>query len=63
MATLSIFGTLIDTEDQRTAPEDVTPTQVRDFLAALPSGEPVTLDITSYGGSVTAGLAIASMLR
>jgi ATP-dependent protease ClpP protease subunit len=36
---------------------------VHGFLAGLKEGESVTFEITSPGGSCTAGLAIANMIR
>lgn len=63
MANFLIAGSIIDTDAQRETFEDVTPTSVRSFLNGLEPGETVTLDITSYGGSVTAGLAIIGLLR
>lgn len=63
MAHFLIAGLLVDTDAERQAVEDVTPSQLRSFLNGLDDGEPLTLDITSYGGSVTAGLAMLGLLR
>ncbi len=63
MANFLIGGSLVDTDAERETLEDVTPTQLRSFIAGLEPGESLTLDITSYGGSVTAGLAMLGLLR
>jgi len=43
--------------------EDVTPAQVNSFLNKLEKDEDIELEITSYGGSVCAGLAICNLLK
>ena len=58
-----IAGSIVDTDADRETFEDVTPTQVNAFLNKLDEGEEVVFDITSYGGSVTAGLAIANLIK
>lgn len=58
-----IAGSIVDTDADRWTFEDVTPTQVNSFLKTLEDGEEVEIDITSFGGSVTAGLAICNMLK
>lgn len=63
MKTFLIAGSIVDTDAERETFEDVTPTQVNAFLKTLGEGEDVELDITSYGGSVTAGLAICNLLK
>lgn len=58
-----IAGSIVDTDADRETFEDVTPVQVNAFLKTLQPGEGVELEITSYGGSVTAGLAICNLLK
>ena len=63
MAKFLIAGTIVDTDAERMTFEDVTPSQVSSFIKGLGDGEPLELEITSYGGSVPAGLAICNMLK
>lgn len=63
MAKFLIAGTIVDTDAERVTFEDVTPAQVQSFIKGLSDGEPIEIDITSYGGSVPAGLAICNMLK
>ena len=58
-----IAGSIVDTDADRWTFEDVTPTQVNAFLKTLDDSEELEIDITSFGGSVTAGLAICNMLK
>jgi len=58
-----IAGSIVDTDADRETFEDVTPTQVNAFLNKLEPNEDVELEITSYGGSVSAGLAICNLLK
>ena len=58
-----IGGTIIDDESQQWALEDVRPAQVKAFLANLEPSDTAEFLITSPGGSVTAGLAIANLIR
>lgn len=58
-----IAGSIVDTDADRETFEDTTPTQVNAFLNKLEQNEDVELEITSYGGSVTAGLAICNLLK
>lgn len=58
-----IAGSIVDTDADRGTFEDVTPVQVNSFLKTLEPGEGVEFEITSYGGSVTAGLAICNLLK
>ena len=56
-------GCIVDTDAERETLEDVTPVQMRSWLEGCDEGEEIELDITSYGGSVTAGLAICNLLK
>lgn len=58
-----IAGSIVDTDADRETFEDVTPVQVNSFIKTLEPGEGLELEITSYGGSVTAGLAICNLLK
>lgn len=61
--TFLIAGSIIDVDADRESFEDVTPTQVNSFLSKLEPGDDIELEITSYGGSVSAGLAICNLLK
>ena len=63
MKTFLIAGSIVDTDADRETFEDVTPVQVNAFLSKLEPNEEAMLEITSYGGSVTAGLAICNLLK
>lgn len=63
MAKFQIFGNIVDTDADRMTPEDVTPAQIAAVIEGLADGEGVELEVSSYGGSVPAGLAICNMLR
>lgn len=63
MKNFLIGGTIIDDSSQAWAFEDVTPSQVRAVLAKLEPDEGIVFDISSPGGSVTAGISIANMIR
>ena len=56
-------GCIVDTDAERETLEDVTPVQMRAWLEGCDEGEEIELEITSYGGSVTAGLAICNLLK
>ena len=58
-----IAGSIVDTDAERETYEDVTPAQVDAFLNKLGPDDDVQLDITSYGGSVSAGIAICNLLK
>ena len=58
-----IAGSIVDTDADRETYEDVTPAQVNAALNKLGPNEEFELDITSYGGSVSAGLAICNLLK
>ena len=58
-----IAGSIIDTDAERETYVDVTPAQVNAFLNKLGPNDDVQLDITSYGGSVSAGIAICNLLK
>lgn len=61
--TFLIAGSIVDTDADRETFEDVTPVQVNAFLSKLEPNEAAVLEITSYGGSVPAGLAICNLLK
>lgn len=58
-----IAGSIVDTDVERETYEDTTPAQVNAFINKLENGDDIELDITSYGGSVSAGLAICNLLK
>ena len=59
----SIYGAIVDTDDERATFEDVTPTQFKSFISKLEDGEDLQVSINSPGGSVYGGIAIANMIR
>lgn len=61
--TFLIVGSIVDTDADRETFEDVTPVQVNAFLNKLEQNEDAIFEITSYGGSVPAGLAICNLLK
>lgn len=61
--TFSIFGSIVDTDVEKETYEDTTPAQVNAFINMLEEGDNIELNITSYGGSVSAGLAICNLLK
>lgn len=63
MKTFLIAGSIVDTDADRETFEDVTPAQVNSFLNGLQIGEEATFEITSYGGSVSAGIAICNLMK
>lgn len=63
MKTFLIAGSIVDTDADRETFEDVTPVQINTFLNKLEPNEDAVFEITSYGGSVTAGLAICNLLK
>lgn len=63
MKSFLIAGCIVDDDSQRWSYEDVTPTQVNSFIGNLQKGEELHFEITSPGGSCTAGLAIANMIK
>ena len=63
MKTFKLFGVVVNDKGERWSDDDVAPSQFKNFLAGLKDNEPFELSINSPGGSVTAGLAIANMVR
>lgn len=63
MKTFLIAGSIVDTDADRETFEDVTPVQINAFLNKLEPNEEAVFEITSYGGSVTAGLAICNLIK
>jgi len=63
MKNFLIAGSIVDTDADRETFEDVTPVQINSVLSKLEPDEELELEITSYGGSVTAGLAICNLLK
>lgn len=58
-----LFGTIINDDSERWSLDDVTPSQFNAFLRTVQPDEDIELAINSPGGSVTAGLAIANMVK
>lgn len=59
----SIYSAIVDTDEEKTTFEDVTPTQFKSFISKLEDGDDLTVCINSVGGSVYGGIAIANMIR
>ena len=60
--TFKILGDIVDTRADKRAPEDVCPQDIKDFIDGLKPNEEITIEITSFGGSCTAGNAIVGLL-
>ena len=58
-----IAGSIVDTDADKETFEDVTPVQVNAFLNKLAPNEDAEIEITSYGGSVSAGIAICNLIK
>lgn len=63
MKNFAIYGSIVDTDEQRETFEDVTPAQFRAFINKLEDGEELEVAINSPGGSCFGGIAIANMLK
>lgn len=63
MKTFLIAGSIVDTDADRETFEDTTPVQINAFLNKLEPNEEAVFEITSYGGSVSAGIAICNLLK
>lgn len=63
MKTFNLFGTIVGDESYKWAKEDVTPADFKAFLDSVPDGEEIKVQVNSPGGHVTAGLAIANMIK
>lgn len=63
MKTFELLGTIVDTDSEKQSFEDTTPAQVSSFIKKLEPKEEVCFNINSCGGSVTAGISIANMIR
>lgn len=61
--TFKILGDIVDTGADKRTNEDVCPQDIKEFIDSLKPNEDITIEITSFGGSCTAGNAIVSMLR
>lgn len=62
MKTINILGDIIGGEGERWVSSEVSPKNVIDALAEA-NGEPVEININSYGGSVLGGIAIANAIK
>ncbi len=60
MKTFLIGGCIADEAEM---PDDVTPKQIQGFLDSLGEEDEAWFEINSYGGSCTAGLAIANLIK
>lgn len=61
--TFKILGEIVDTCSDKRTPEDVCPQDIKDFIDSLKPNEDITIEITSFGGSCTAGNAIVGLLK
>ena len=62
MKTYNIFGDIIGGDSERWHNSEVSPQNIVDFLTEA-NGEAVEININSYGGSVTGGIAICNALK
>ncbi len=60
---LNIYGSIVDNEADKMTPEDICPQDVKDFIQGINAEDDITININSCGGSVTAGISIANMLK
>ena len=58
-----ISGSIVDVDADKQTIEDVTPTQLNSYVKGLSKDDELEIAITSYGGSVTAGLAMVNIIR
>lgn len=63
MVEFNIFGEIVDSECEKRSVDDLTPSDVNAFIKGLKSGDEVTFNINSPGGSVTAGISIANQIK
>ena len=61
--TFDIYGSIVETEADKMTPEDVCPQDVKDFIQSIDAEDDITININSCGGSVTAGISIANILK
>lgn len=61
--TFYIGGFIVDDESSSTSFEDVRPSQIKSFIENLEPEDEIELTINSFGGSVSAGLAICNLLK
>ena len=62
MAKFYLNGDIVDNGDEWDCP-CVSPNMLKDFIDGLTENEDIEIEITSFGGSCTAGNAMVSMLR
>ena len=62
MAKFYLNGEIVD-NGQEWCDDCVSPKMLKDFIDGLQEGEDIDVEITSFGGSCTAGNAMVSMLR
>ena len=62
MAKFYLNGDIVDNGDEWDCP-CVSPNMLKEFIDGLQDGEEIEVEITSFGGSCTAGNAMVSMLR
>jgi ATP-dependent protease ClpP protease subunit/HAMP domain-containing protein len=58
-----IFGAIVSDDSQRWSTDDVTPAQFANFLKFSDPEDEIELMINSPGGGVTAGIALANMVK
>lgn len=58
-----IAGSIVNTDADKETFEDVTPVQVNAFLKTLEKDEEAVIEINSWGGDVSAALAICNLLK
>ena len=63
MKNFAIYGAIVDTDEERTTLEDLTPAQFRAFINKLEPNEELKIAIKSPGGRCYGGIAIANMIK
>lgn len=60
---IQIFGDIINSDNERSTAEDFSVAQLDDAVSRLADGEDLEIDITSFGGSATAAIAMSNLLK
>lgn len=60
---VQIFGDIINSDSERSTLEDFSVAQLDQAITGLADGEDLELEITSFGGSATAAIAMSNLLK
>ena len=59
----NMFGVIVDDGSEKWSEDDVTPSDIKNFLDSCEDSDEVEILVNSPGGNVTGGLAIANMIK